>query len=82
MSTKDILHFGSSLKRLREHHNMTQKEFAKAIGYSNVFVSDLEGARRTPSVKFVKKLCAEFGLTGRGYTSWQTWAARANGWDV
>lgn len=55
---------------------------AKAIGYSEQYVSDLRRGMRLPSVEVVDKLCDWTGRGPRGRLEWHQAGARAHRWRV
>ena len=46
----------------REHRELTQQQLADRAGISKGFLSQLEGAVRTPSIEVGKKLAAALGV--------------------
>jgi transcriptional regulator with XRE-family HTH domain len=55
---------------------------AKAIGYSEQYVSDLRRGMRKPSVEVVEKVCEWMGRGRKGQLEWHQAGARAHGWRV
>ncbi len=53
MASSSTITFGALLRRLRKRAGMTQGDLATAVGYSVSFVSDLEQARRLPTVAVI-----------------------------
>ena len=49
---------GKLFKEIRKNENKTQEEFAKQLGISRSYLSDVENNRQNPSVKTVEKLLA------------------------
>lgn len=55
--------FGSKVRSLRKHYNLTQKQLADKLGLSAAYLSALEhGHRGRPSRELVHDMCAAFGL--------------------
>ena len=55
--------FGEKLRSLRDQRNITQKEFARAIGVSAGYLSALEhGHRGKPSWPLVQRIIGELGI--------------------
>ena len=52
----------SPIRVWREHRGMTQAGLAEACGVSKPYLSQLEGAKRTPSVAVAKKLAAALAV--------------------
>lgn len=50
------------IRELIKALNMKQAEFAKRIGVSRPFVSELCSGRKTPSARTVGDICREFGV--------------------
>jgi transcriptional regulator with XRE-family HTH domain len=83
MSTReDWLTFAGMLKGYRKDVGMTLVKFGEAIGYSNVYVCDIELGRRNPSVKFVEALISGMNMSKSEGAIWHRLAAKANGWKV
>lgn len=55
---------------------------AKAIGYSEQYVSDLRRGMRKPSVEVTEKICDWMGRGPQGRREWHKAGARAHGWQV
>ncbi len=72
--------FISELIMLRHQHGSTLRSFAKALEYSATHLSDLENGKRTPSIRFIEKLC-EIPV-GPSRKRWHLMGARAHGWNV
>jgi transcriptional regulator with XRE-family HTH domain len=51
------------IKMLRRVNNISQEELAKAIGLSNVSISDYEHGKSDPNIKTLKKLSKYFGVS-------------------
>lgn len=50
---------GEAIKRLRGATGMTQLEFARKIGVTNVYVSLIESGQRVPSAKVMGRILKE-----------------------
>ncbi|MDF1565287.1 MAG: helix-turn-helix transcriptional regulator [Deltaproteobacteria bacterium] len=71
--------FNEALVALRNKWNLTQKEFARALGISQQYLCDIEKGRALPTVRFVEKLIA----CSPGWSvNWNVLAAQAHGWKV
>lgn len=44
--------------------NLTQAQFAEALGISQAYVGHMENGRRKPSLKLAAKIEAQFGVYG------------------
>ena len=53
------------IRELIKGLNMKQAEFAKRIGVSGAFVSELCSGRKKPSTRTVGDICREFGINER-----------------
>ncbi|MEW1655892.1 helix-turn-helix transcriptional regulator [Streptomyces sp. NPDC093707] len=56
--------FGADVKRVRRGRKLTQKHLAKAVGYSDGYVSMVEAGKQAPSEKFAKGCDLVFGTNG------------------
>lgn len=74
--------FIEMLIEARTGREMTQKDFAEALGFTPAYLCDLEKGRRLGSVEFVNKLCKWMGRGPRGRKEWHQAGARSHGWDV
>lgn len=54
LSLKEI--FAENVKYYRKQAEMTQDEFAKAVGTDPVYISYIENAKRFPSIEYVEKM--------------------------
>ena len=72
--------FISELIMLRHQHGSTLRGFAKALGMSPTYLSDLENGKRMPSINVIEKLC--HCPVGPSTKRWHLMGARAHGWDV
>jgi len=72
--------FISELIMLRHQHDSTLRGFAKALGISPSYLSDLENGNRMPSVNVIEKLC--HCPVGPSSKRWHLMGARAHGWKV
>lgn len=58
-------HIGSTLRRRRELHRLTQTQFAKRAGVSQATVARIERGDRAPSVELLERLFATLGCQVR-----------------
>jgi HTH-type transcriptional regulator, competence development regulator len=54
---------GSNIRKLREKENLSQKDFAKKIGISNVVLSRYEKDERKPDYDMLNKIADYFEVT-------------------
>lgn len=54
---------GDNIKSLRIERNLTQEKFAKEIGISRSYLSDIENNRKNPSSKTLESLSEKLGVT-------------------
>lgn len=71
--------FARRLRQFRRRNNMTQRELAKAIGYSPTHIAQIERSQRAPSPAFVNSIIAVFDLPVR---AWHRSGALQCGWLV
>lgn len=63
---------GSRVRKVRKDNGLTQKQFAKKIGYSAILVHMVEAGKATPTNEFLSCISSVFGisynwlLTGQG----------------
>jgi transcriptional regulator with XRE-family HTH domain len=55
--------FGQVLKKLRIEKELSQEEFALAIGLHRTYVSQLERGLKSPSLRTIVKICNELDVT-------------------
>jgi transcriptional regulator with XRE-family HTH domain len=56
--------FGEKVRLLRGRRRITQRELAKALGYSSQsYINEIEAGKKTPTVEFVLKVSALFDVT-------------------
>lgn len=55
--------FGAEMRRLRKEARLTTAEFAKYLGVSSTYISNLELANRKPSPQLAKRIAETFDLT-------------------
>lgn len=56
--------FGEKLRILRTDRQLTLQQLAVALGYAtHAYISELEGGKKVPTVAFVLKVAALFGVT-------------------
>ncbi len=72
--------FISELIMLRHQHDATIRGFAKDLECSATHLCDLEHGNRTPSVRFIEKLCQV--PIGPSRKRWHLMGARTHGWKV
>ena len=70
------------LRDVRIGREMSQKEFAEALGFTPQYLCDLEKGRRLGSVEFVNRLCDWMGRGPKGRLEWHRAGARSHGWNV
>jgi transcriptional regulator with XRE-family HTH domain len=58
-----MVEFGKRLKKLRQQHNLTQKQLASLIGVQNAIISFYEVGERNPSPEIIVKLASVFHVT-------------------
>lgn len=51
------------LKRLMKYNNLSQKELAKKLNTSTVFISRFLGGKRKPTIEFAIKISDEFDVS-------------------
>lgn len=51
------------LKRIREEHQLTQKDVAKLLGVSERMYQKYEAGRNRPNIERLKKLAQHFNVT-------------------
>jgi transcriptional regulator with XRE-family HTH domain len=54
---------GQNLKRIRLKKGLTQEQFADISGFSQQYISGLEGGRRNPTVVTVYELAVALGVS-------------------
>lgn len=59
----DKIGFSKQLKKARAEQNMTAAALAKVCDVSHIFIQQLEGASRLPSLPVLVKLCNELHIT-------------------
>jgi transcriptional regulator with XRE-family HTH domain len=74
--------FVEMLIEVRTEMDMSQKDFASALGFSAQYLCDLEKGRRLGSVEFVNRLCDWMGRGPKGRKEWHTAGARSHGWEI
>ena len=66
----------------RMSRDLSQKEFAQALGFTPQYLCDLEKGRRLGSVEFVDRVCDWLGQGPICRMEWHRAGARSHGWDV
>jgi DNA-binding XRE family transcriptional regulator len=79
---KAAMTFVQMLVAVRSKTDMSQKEFAAALGFTPQYLCDLEHGRRPGSVEFVNRLCDWLEHGPKARKAWHLAAARAHGWEV
>ena len=51
-----------ALKRIREFHNIKQNELAITIGISKSYLSEIENAKKAPSLELIQKYSKTFDI--------------------
>lgn len=74
--------FREMLLEIRKGNELSQKDFAEALGFTAQYLNDLEHGRRLGSVEFVERLCKWAGRGPKGRREWHVAGARSHGWDV
>jgi transcriptional regulator with XRE-family HTH domain len=54
---------GQNLKRLRRKKGLTQEQFADLSGFSQQYISGLEGGHRNPTVVTVYEIAVALGVS-------------------
>lgn len=57
------LKIGENLKKIRTEENMNQEEFAKIIGISRSYLSDLENNRKSPSIRTINDIARKINVS-------------------
>lgn len=55
--------FGKVLKSLRTERGLSQEEFAMNVGLHRTYISQLERGLKSPSLRTIKKICAELEVS-------------------
>lgn len=74
--------FVEMLLDVRAGLEMSQKDFAEALGFTPQYLNDLEHGRRLGSVEFVNRVCEYLSRGPKGRKEWHLAAARSHGWEV
>lgn len=61
MNYKKLL--SSSIKRLREKHELTQDKFAERVGLTTEGIRNIEQSKSTPTAKTIDTICSAFDIT-------------------
>lgn len=56
-------YFGNSLMEIRNARGLSARDLAKLVGFSNVYISDLEKGNRKPTLKMINIFCNTLLLT-------------------
>lgn len=54
---------GQKIKEIREENELSQPEFAKAIGVSNGIISGWENNKYEPKASYIKKIAIAFNIS-------------------
>ena len=64
VSKEDLLIFGKRIKMLRQKHDVTQMDLAKAVGYTSTgTISQIENGQRGVSFKRIPRFANFFGIS-------------------
>lgn len=55
--------FGEKLRTLREQRGITQKQLADELGFSQVYLANLELGKKKPNVELLLKLSVLFSVS-------------------
>ncbi|MFD5435481.1 helix-turn-helix domain-containing protein [Kitasatospora sp. NPDC127067] len=61
------------ISRSRQAKGLTQIELGKRVGYSNVYISNVERAKQAPSLKFVERVDVALDAGGALTGLWWSW---------
>ena len=82
MTTNSTKAFSRSLKNVIEVREISQRQFARDIGFSAMYLTDVLLGNRHPSIRFVNAVCDLLRLRPRDRKEWHIAAARCHGWNV
>lgn len=54
---------GRNVRRFRQMRGLTQEQFAEVSGFSQQYISDLEGGKRNPTVVSLYELAVALSVT-------------------
>jgi transcriptional regulator with XRE-family HTH domain len=75
--------FAFMLTQLRTDYHLTGKDLAAQLGISQQYLCDLEHEKRLPSVRVIKKICANSWLAHvTAKRAWHRAGAKAHGWEI
>ena len=63
----DYVEFGDRLRRIRTAQGLSLREFARRVGVSGSYISQLEGNECRPSFSVLKRIAEELGTAGASY---------------
>ena len=63
--------FGNSLRNIRNSRTLSVRGFAKVVGYSAVYISDLENGNRKPNLEMINIFNEKLLLTDEEFKSLQ-----------
>lgn len=63
--------FGKALRKIRSDRNLTVRGFAKVVGFSAVYISDLENGNRKPTLEMINIFKNKLFLTEEEFKSLQ-----------
>ena len=60
-----VQRFGEKLRTLRQHHGLTQRGLAHALGYTDAhsYISDFENGKRKATLEFALRIAQFFNVT-------------------
>ena len=63
VNNKQTLQLGEKLRQFRKEKGLSQRKFAEPMGYSHIYISDVERGKLPPSGKLLRKLSEIYGLS-------------------
>lgn len=67
-----MIKMNERVKQIRKAYGLTQKEFAEALGVTNVAISKIESGQRGLTGQMIRSICREFGVN-------EQWLLASNG---
>lgn len=58
-----------TIKELRKQNNISQEKLAESIDSHQVYISEIENAKKTPSIHILKQIAQVFGLSLTDFVS-------------
>jgi transcriptional regulator with XRE-family HTH domain len=74
--------FAERIIDVRKRRELSQKDFAAALGFTPQYVNDLEHGRRLGSVEFVERVCDWLECRADQRRAWHIAGAKSHGWKV